>query len=320
MAILSRFAPGLPAFAQQTQPQHAADVSDCAAISDVEVGHKFSPDLAHAKSSDITLAFLGLSPELKGEEMPIRVDGFDGGDRTRIELPEVQQQLVTALAARGRKLVIVRMNGSALALEDAAPEGFRDSGSLVSRRRRGYSNCRHALGRQQSIWSPPPYLLRSNRAIAALRGLLHEQSDLPLFQRRTALCFGYGLSYTTFQYSNGKLSTIKLATGEPITVSVDVRNTGDRDGDETAEVYLIPKNVIGGPLLALVGFEKIRLPKGVSKTLQITIDSRQLSFVSAIGSRNVRQGDYELFVGGGPPADGGLFMPFHIDGSAAIAS
>ena len=82
------------------------------------------------------------------------------------------------------------------------------------------------------------------------------------------------------------------------------RNTGDRDGDETAEVYLIPKNVIGGPLLALVGFEKIRLPKGVSKTLQITIDSRQLSFVSASGSRNVWQGDYELFVGGGLPRTG----------------
>ena len=65
--------------------------------------------------------------------MPIRVDGFDGGDRTRIELPEVSQQLVTALAARGRPLVIVLMNGSALAVEDAAPEGFRDSGSLVSR-------------------------------------------------------------------------------------------------------------------------------------------------------------------------------------------
>jgi len=107
------FRTGSPRICSADADQHAADMSDCAAISDVAVGHKFSPDLAHAKSSDITLAFLGLSPELEGEEMPIRVDGFDGGDRTRIELPEVQQQLVTALAARGRPLVIVLMNGSA---------------------------------------------------------------------------------------------------------------------------------------------------------------------------------------------------------------
>jgi beta-glucosidase len=131
--------------------------------------------------------------------------------------------------------------------------------------------------------------------------------------------FGYGLSYTSFQYSNGKLSTTNLVAGDPITVSVDVKNAGARDGDETVEVYLVPKNLLGAPLKALVGFEKVHLAKGDCKTLQIAIDSRQLSFVSPIGNRSVRQGDYELYVGGGPPVDGGLFLPFHIERSAAVA-
>lgn len=132
--------------------------------------------------------------------------------------------------------------------------------------------------------------------------------------------FGYGLSYTRFLYSNGRLSTTNLGAGSPITLNVDVRNAGERDGDEIVEVYLIPKNMVGAPLRELVGFQKVHLAKGTSTTVQITVDSRQLSFVSAIGHRSVRQGDYELYVGGGQPSpDAGLFLPFHIEGSTTIA-
>ena len=132
--------------------------------------------------------------------------------------------------------------------------------------------------------------------------------------------FGYGLSYTKFEYSNGKLSTTNLKAGNPSQSASTCDNAGERDGDETVEVYLIPRNIVGAPLRELVGFEKVHLVKGASTTVQITVDSRQLSFVSAIGHRSVRQGDYELYVGGGQPsADAGLFLPFRIEGSAAIA-
>jgi beta-glucosidase len=132
--------------------------------------------------------------------------------------------------------------------------------------------------------------------------------------------FGYGLTYTRFKYSNGKLSTTSLKAGDSIEVTADVQNTGGRDGDETVEAYLIPKNIVGAPLLALVGFDKAHLACGATTTIQLTIDPRQLSFVSPTGSRSVRAGDYELYIGGGQPsADSGIFLPFHIQGSTPIA-
>jgi beta-glucosidase len=99
-----------------------------------------------------------------------------------------------------------------------------------------------------------------------------------------------------------------------------VQNAGDCDGDETVEVYLIPKNLVGAPLRALVGFDKVHLARGATTTIQLTIDPRQLSFVSPTGDRSVRPGDYELYIGGGQPSkDSGAFLPFRIEGSSPIA-
>ncbi len=132
--------------------------------------------------------------------------------------------------------------------------------------------------------------------------------------------FGYGLSYTSFTYSNGKLSTTSLNAGSPLPLKVDVQNSGEQDGNETVEVYLISKNMLGAPLRALVGFEKIHLGRGTSKTVEMTIDPRQLSIVDAIGHRSVRQGEYELYVGGGQPSrEGGVSLPFRVVESAPIA-
>jgi beta-glucosidase len=101
---------------------------------------------------------------------------------------------------------------------------------------------------------------------------------------------------------------------------VHVTNSGATDGDETVELYLIPKGNAGAPLRALVGFEKLHLRKGETNATTLTVGPRQLSIVSVDGSCNVRPGDYELYVGGGQPAlSSGIFLPFHIEGSSPIA-
>ena len=139
-------------------------------------------------------------------------------------------------------------------------------------------------------------------------------TDQPLYS------FGYGLSYTWFKYSNGKLSTTDLEAGNSVEVSVDVQNMGDRDGAETVEVYLIPKGIVGAPLRALVGFEKVTIAHGETRTVRMMIDPRQLSFVSPIGNRSVRPGGYELYVGGGQPStDSGVFLSFRIQGASPMA-
>jgi beta-glucosidase len=117
----------------------------------------------------------------------------------------------------------------------------------------------------------------------------------------------------------GKLSTTKLRAGETLSVDAQVKNIGNYDGDETVEVYLIPKSIIGAPLRTLVGFEKVHLRKGETKAAHITIDPRRLSLVAADGTRSVQPGEYELYLGGSQPShNGGIFLPFLIEDSRML--
>jgi beta-glucosidase len=101
---------------------------------------------------------------------------------------------------------------------------------------------------------------------------------------------------------------------------VQVKNTGGLDGDETAEVYLVPKGRSKRPIQKLVSFKKVHLRKGETKTLQMTIDPRQLSMVEQDGSRSVEAGEYEIYVGGSQPQkDAGIFLTFTIEGSLIVA-
>jgi len=130
--------------------------------------------------------------------------------------------------------------------------------------------------------------------------------------------FGFGLSYTKFQYTSGELSTTDLEAGKPLGVTFAVKNIGDRDGDEVAELYLVPEGGAGAASRTLVGFQKIFVARGGSKTVQMIVDPRQLSSVSAAGSRAIRAGEYQLFVGGSQPqVHGGIHLPFRITGSVA---
>jgi beta-glucosidase len=273
-----------------------------------------------AKNSDVTLAFLGLSPDLEGEEMPVHVEGFDGGDRTRIELPSAQQQLVSALAATGKPLVIVLMSGGAVALQGAAAKAAAILEAWYPGQAGGTAISDILFGDSNPSGRLPVTFYASTDQLASFEDYSMQNRTYRYFAGEPLYSFGYGLSYTRFEYTNGKLSTTNLSAGSTLKLSIDVQNAGERDGDETVEVYLIPKNQLGAPLRELVGFEKVQLPRGGTKTVEITIDARQLSLVDAIGHRSVRQGDYELYVGGGQPSQqGGVSLPFRIEGSTPIA-
>jgi beta-glucosidase len=148
----------------------------------------------------------------------------------------------------------------------------------------------------------------------AMRGRTYRYFEgVPLFP------FGYGLSYSRFQYASGQLSTTTLQAGASLTLCANVKNIGERDGDETVEIYLIPKTVEGAPLRTLIGFEKVHLRRDETRAVEITITPRRLSLVGPDGSRSVQPGDYELYLGGGQPSHGnGVFLPFHIEGSRAV--
>jgi beta-glucosidase len=255
-----------------------------------------------AKASDVVVAFVGLSPELEGEEMPVKIPGFEGGDRTSIDLPESQRKLLEAVAATGKPVVVVSLSGSALALTWAKE---------------------HAAGVIQA-WYPG---VEGGTAIAqTLAGLNNPggrlpltfysgSSDLPSFtdysmKNRTYRYytgkplwgFGYGLSYSTFKYGPVKLSTTSLQAGQPLTATVTVDNTSNVAGDEVVEAYLkTPQK--DGPIVSLVGLQRIHLGAGESRSVSIELSPRSLSSVSDDGQRSILAGAYHLSVGSTQPTE-----------------
>ncbi len=273
-----------------------------------------------ARKSDVVIAFLGLSPEIEGEEMPVHVDGFDGGDRSAIELPVVQLKLVDALAATGKPLVLVLMNGSAIALQDAAHKASAILEAWYPGEAGGTAIARTLFGDSNPSGRLPVTFYASTQQLPAFDDYSMKERTYRYFTGMPSFPFGFGLSYTSFHYSNASLSSRMLRAGEPLEASVQIENAGDRDGDEAVEAYLIPKAKPGAPICALAGFKKIHLLKGEKQTVRLTIGPRQLSLVNAAGLRSVQPGDYEVFVGGGPPSTGlGVSMPFHIEGTKLIA-
>jgi beta-glucosidase len=273
--------------------------------------------IAAATRSDVVIAFLGLSPEIEGEEMPVHVRGFDGGDRETIELPAVQQQLVSALAATGKPLVIVLMNGGALALQSAARSAAAILEAWYPGQVGGVAIAETLFGENNPSGRLPITFYASTDQLPPFNDYSMKDRTYRYFTGTPLYPFGYGMSYTKFRYSSAKLSAATLQAGTALTVCAQVKNAGGHDGDETTEIYLLPKHVVGAPLRILVGFEKVRLRKGETKAVEVTIGPRQLSLVAPDGSRHVQPGEYELYIGGGQPArDTGIFVPFRIEGSA----
>lgn len=276
--------------------------------------------IAAAAKSDAVVLFLGLSPELEGEEMPIAVKGFHGGDRTAIELPAAQQQLVSALAAVGKPMVLVLMNGSAIALGDAAKKASAILEAWYPGQAGGTAIVETLFGQNNPSGRLPITFYASTAQLPPFSDYSMRDRTYRYFTGEPLYAFGYGLSYTRFSYAAGKLSTATVQAGHPLVAQVNVKNVGDRDGTETVEAYLVPEQGTGMPLRELVGFQKVQLCRGESKTIQMTLGPRQLSLVSAKGIRSVQQGQYELYIGGGQPMrSAGVMLRFQIRGNSDVA-
>jgi beta-glucosidase len=276
--------------------------------------------VAAASKSNVVVAFLGLSPEIEGEEMPVHVDGFEGGDRSAIELPAIQRKLVDALAATGKPLILVLMNGSALALQDAEQKASAILEAWYPGESGGTAIAETLFGDNNPSGRLPLTFYAGTGQLPAFDDYTMKERTYRYFSGTPLYPFGYGLSYTRFRYSNGSLSSSTLRAGEPLEASVQVENVGDRAGDETVEFYLIPKAKPGAPNRWLAGFEKVHLVKGETQTVRVKIDAREQSIVGADGHRSVQSGEYELYVGGSQPsAQSGVYLPFYIEGSSPMA-
>lgn len=279
--------------------------------------------VAAAKRADVVVAFVGLSPELEGEEMPVHVAGFSGGDRTDIVLPAAQREMLEAVKATGKPLVVVLMNGSAVAVNWAQEHANAILEAWYPGEAGGTAIAETLSGKSDPGGKLPLTFYTGVDQLPPFDDYAMKNRTYRYFSGKPLYGFGYGLSYTHFTFSGLKLSAEQLQAGQPLTVSAELKNTGKVAGDEVAELYLKTPKTDVSPKLALRAFTRVHLAPGESKPVQWKLDPRQLSSVDGQGKRSVSAGEYGVYVGGGQPDESvkeadGVSGKFAVAGSEAL--
>jgi len=260
--------------------------------------------LAAAKDADVVVAVVGITSELEGEEMQVSEEGFKGGDRTSLDLPKPEEELIEALATTKKPLVVVLTNGSALGVNwakahaNAILEAWypgEEGGAAVAETLSGHNNPGGRL---------PVTFYKDISQIPAFEDYSMKGRTYRYFQDVPLYPFGYGLSYTTFSYSALNAPTGVVSAGSPIIVEATVTNTGLRVGDEVAQLYIEFPDLPGAPLRALRGFQRVHLEPGRSQKVHFELSPRDMSMVTDAGVPIVAEGDYSVTVGGGQPRTG----------------
>ena len=260
-----------------------------------ELSIDYQQTIAQLKGIDKVIFVGGIAPSLEGEEMPVDIDGFKGGDRTNIELPKVQRDFLKALKEAGKQVIFVCCSGSAIALLpeteacDAIVQAWypgQEGGTAVADVLFGDVNPSGKL---------PVTFYKSSSQLPdyedySMKGRTYRYFNDPLF------AFGYGLSYTTFEV--GEAATSGTPGNKGFTVSVPVKNTGARQGAEVVQLYIRDLADKEGPLKSLRGFKKVQLNPGQATTATIALDKKSFEFWDAeTNTMRTKPGSYEILYG-----------------------
>lgn len=256
---------------------------------------------ARVVDADVIVFAGGISPRLEGEEMPVDLPGFYKGDRTTIQLPAVQTRLMQALHNTGKPVVFVMQTGSALAVKWEAENIPAIVNAWYGGQSAGDAVADVLFGDYNPAGRLPVTFYRSDADLPPYEDYSMEGRTYRYFEKEALYPFGFGLSYSSFGYSNLRLPD-EVRAGEPVEVSVNVRNTGKRDGEEVVQLYLThPSSTRRVPRCALKGFRRISLKKGERKTLHFTLPAEALQTISEQGTPLPPQNMVSIFVGGGQP-------------------
>jgi beta-glucosidase len=242
--------------------------------------------LTAAKSADAIVFVGGISAQLEGEEMQVDYDGFVGGDRTTIELPALQQRLLEQLHATGKPIVLVNLSGSAIAL----PWADENLNAIVQAwypgQAGGTAVADVLLGKYNPAGRLPITFYRATTDLPDFKEYTMTGRTYRYFHGRPLYAFGHGLSYTRFDYRNLRVAPAGKNT---LSVSLEVRNVGDRDGDEVAQVYATPPGARESR--ALCGFRRVHLRAGETQTVTLSVPA------TALRRWNDARGDYDTPAG-----------------------
>ena len=262
-----------------------------------------------AASSDVVILVLGLSQRLEGEEMPLKIDGFKGGDRTHLKLPAVQRKLFDSVIRAGKPVIVVLMNGSALSVNDIDERanavllaGYpgQEGGNAVADVLFGDYN---PAGRLPVTW------YKSVDQLPPFEDYDMEGRTYRYFRDEPLYPFGYGLSYTTFEYGELKMPG-RMKKGEEAKISIDIKNSGEMAGEEVVQLYVSDeKGSTPRPLRELKKFRRIHLEAGESRTVEFTLTQEDLSMIDKNNMRITEPGWFTISIGGKQPGFSGRTDP-----------
>jgi beta-glucosidase len=268
-----------------------------------------------AKQADAVVLCMGLSARLEGEEMDVNIDGFKGGDRTSLELPTVQEDLVRSIVALGKPTVLVLLNGSALAVNWENEHIPAILEAWYPGQAGGQAVADILFGDYNPAGRLPVTFYKSLHDLPDFGDYAMAGRTYRYFKGQVLYPFGYGLSYTRFQYSDpkvgapgkgapGKGAPGKGAPGKNDSVQVDVKvkNTGSVEGDEVAQLYVSARDAkVPVPIRTLRGFHRVHLKPGEEKTLHFTLAPETFTVINDKMVEAKMPGSYDITIGGGQP-------------------
>ena len=255
--------------------------------------------VACVKDADVVVFAGGISPLLEGEEMGVNLPGFRGGDRTDIELPAVQRELIHALHRAGKKIILVNCSGSPIALE---PETKNCEAILQA----WYPGQAGGTAIVDALWGEynpggrlPVTFYKDVNQLPDFEDYSMKGRTYRYMQQQPLFPFGHGLSYTDFTYGEAKLSKNTIAKGENVVLTIPVSNVGQRDGEEVVQVYLRRPGDKEGPRYTLRAFKRVHIPAGKTESVAIPLTGENFEWVDVESNTMCPlEGTYELLYGG----------------------
>lgn len=254
-----------------------------------------------AKQADVVIMVMGINPMVEGEEMDVKTEGFRGGDRTDIALPKPQEDLIKAVQALGKPVVLVTMGGSALALNWENENLPAMLHAWYPGQFGGTAIAEVLFGDYNPAGRLPVTFYKSINDLPPFDDYKMEGKTYRYFRGTPLYPFGYGLSFSKFAYSNLKVLK-SVNAGQSVTVTAVVQNVSKVAGDEVVQLYLSDKDAsVPVPIRNLAGVERINLKVGEKRTVTFSISPRQMSVILENGNRVIEPGDFAVSIGGGQP-------------------
>jgi beta-glucosidase len=257
-----------------------------------------------ARKADAVIAVVGITPQFEGEESDSSDPGFFGGDRLDLNLPRPQQELLEAVAAAGKPLIVVLTNGSAIAVSWAQEHAAAVLEAWYPGEEGGMAVADVLSGDYNPAGRLPVTFYKSVAQLPPFGNYAMTGRTYRYFTEQPLYPFGFGLSFSSFNYSDARVSQEQVAADGTVTVSVRVTNAGTVPGDEVVQLYLAHPGLEGAPIRALAGFKRVHLQASTSQFVSFTLRDRDLSIVDETGVRRIVAGPVDVWAGGGQPIAG----------------